>query len=97
MCPKFTETEGARTWQQEFDRRVKSGKYKTDGGWRMGKRVADDTGHMFTRKGGDCCGCGRSTLAADERENINRGPKWTGPGGRQMKAKNPHNQGWRLW
>jgi hypothetical protein len=90
MCPKFTETEGARTWQAEFDRRWASGQYKKSSGtWRMGKRVADDTGKLFTREGADCCGCGRSTLAADDRENINRGPRWTGPRGRSMSQRNP--------
>lgn len=84
MCPKYTQT-GRGDWQREFDRRVASGEYKVDSGWRMGKRVADDTGKMFTRAGGDCCGCGRSTLAADPMENQRRGPRFNG-----KTVKNPH-------
>jgi hypothetical protein len=93
MCPKFTETEGCRTWQEEFDRRWASGKYRRERSRmfaRMGDRVVDDTGKLFTRKGEDCCGCGRSETAADDSDIMGRGPRWRGPGGRQMKAKNPH-------
>jgi hypothetical protein len=88
MCPKYSNT-NKRDWQQEFDRRVKSGEYKTDKGWRMGRRVADDTGKLFTRDGADCCGCGRSQTAADEDDNMRRGPRFNG-----KTVRNPHGRGW---
>jgi hypothetical protein len=64
-----------KAWEEEFDRRVASGKYKTD---KMDNflnpsrpteiRVEDDAGTMRRRNGEGCCGCGKwhtETFAKD--------------------------------
>lgn len=90
MCPKIPSASNA-DWQREFDQRVASGRYRTDTHWRMGRRVADDTGKLFTRSGAPCCGCGKSETAADDNDNRNRGPRYRQGGqGRMVSARNPH-------
>ena len=53
-------------WEEEYDRRVASGEYRTDkmsnflNPFRPSEtRVADDEGTMRRRNGEGCCGCGK--------------------------------------